>query len=433
MGTIARLQQGCNRCWRCCRCCRRNNAFITPATSAAESFVSALEDTEDVHESHELEVQREQASKVVRKQLCEKMGSLAVETWEASKRARSAATVAGSRGPNEAPWRDCSTPGKASCFVKTARCDDGKVRSEVAIEVNTADHIDVMNLLEVSPEGVAGTIPVVVDSLRWLEWFPMMERVEVLHRWGPTEMLMRLEFKLPVVRIRLMFYIYLCFVNRLDEEDGCVELLICSDDGDMGRFAKGVAVELQAQSAAAPTADAEATFLGVKLPLAPKKGLVIKADLDFMSLRLLPVAPGVFQERCIILGEENCPLEWVTNQIWRTMSRNLNSIIAKRASEAPVQALSGEDLRFFAELGRQIDAVAAKRQAEARAHAQAQGQTQVQTQAPAQASVQLVETTSILTAAKGGQDSARSKASSRWSKRDDGAPLLSNTAPMQEP
>mmetsp|Transcript_107684 Transcript_107684/g.335800 ORF Transcript_107684/g.335800 Transcript_107684/m.335800 type:complete len:211 (+) Transcript_107684:378-1010(+) len=195
---------------------------------------------------------------------------------------------------------------------------------------------------------------------------PMCQSAEVVRRWGPTELLAHLDFRLPVVGLHLLCDVYICLVDRLEEE-GCLEVLFCSSGSSVaGALCGGRGTAAGCEGAAAATAvraprpgagaGAEARgFLGAFLPSAARSWRAVQAEVDAGSLRLWPTdSRGLQHHACFVLsGEERCPLDSVVCQIWRMFSRNMVSLLAHRSREAPLPVGSAR-LAFYEALAQRI-------------------------------------------------------------------------------
>jgi len=210
---------------------------------------------------------------------------------------------------------------------------------------------------------MSGALLSILEFESFPYWMPMCQAADVLRRWSPGEQLVRLEFRLPVIHLRLEFLIYCRLVNRLDEE-GFLELLLCSPGGAAAGAFSGAG-----RDPGSPPADerrpfkSAPCFLGVQIPA--RRRLVARSELDCGSLRIYPAAGNSLQQRArfVLQSEERCPVDTVISMIWRMLSRNLIPILAKYATGSHQQDMSPAKFAFYAELERGL--LAASRRAAA--------------------------------------------------------------------
>lgn len=256
----------------------------------------------------------------------------------------------------------------ARCWVRTRRRQGRRHETRVVVEVRTADQVPEMRLIEEpaarrSGSEVRGALLVLLEFEAWPRWMPMCQTSEVLRRWGPGELLTRLDFKLPVVGVHLRTTCYIRLIDRLEEE-GCLEMVVCS-------VGSALAAELLPGAVTGGAGDrgaAATSFLGVALPGAARWARVgVHAEVDYASLRIWPTGGGGGEHlvRFVMAGEERCPLDRVINMIWRMLARNLVPILARRACEAPI-ITSRERADFYTQLERKVVAASARAEAASR-------------------------------------------------------------------
>jgi len=335
------LWRGCRRrC--CCRWGRRrglerelagSTGFLTPAASEG-SFASLPE-----------ELLAEVDTEGARRRLCSELSRAAGDA------VRVTAAALQQPGNGEARWRDCSSPGKARCWVRIQR-GGPRAETQIVMESDTADHVEAVELVKPLPPATAsGALLVLLEFGSWPQWMPMCQAANIVQRWGPAELLARVDFKLPVVGLHLLCDAYVCLVDRLEEE-GCLEVLVCSAGSRL-------VTALGDGGCGSPASDGRQSFMGVPLRRGPSGWLSVRAEVDFASLRLWPTEAGGLQHRaCFVLsGEERCPVDSVIHQIWRMFSRNFIAMLASRAAEFPVPVTASQ-LAFYEDLQQRIAAAA---------------------------------------------------------------------------
>jgi len=188
----------------------------------------------------------------------------------------------------------------------------------------------------------------------------------VLRRWGPGEILAHMDFKLLAVGIHLETTVYMRLVNRLDEE-GCVELLVCSAGSNMAKSLSHSEVSVMSDIEAPALASlspgnvssaeqASNSFLGVHLPNGSSRRFAVRAEVDCACLRLWPKGGAGLQQRVIFMlaGQEKCPVDRVVCMIWRFLAKNTVNILDKRVAECPRDAMDPERLKYYRALEEQI-------------------------------------------------------------------------------
>lgn len=270
----------------------------------------------------------------------------------------------------------------------------GRPRAEtrLVIEFNTADQLPEAELLRTAPvtasqlpgTSAGGSVSsassvssssdvaqmssivcgliVMLDLNKWTEWMPMCCVSEVLHEWGPDEQLARLDFKLPVVGLHLLVDVYICTIDRLEEE-GCIEILVCTSGSYLVGTHGGSEHNDAAGNHRPRTENGEPKSLfGVPLPKrSANRWLSAQPVVDFASLRVWPTKSRGPQSRiCFVLsGEEKCPVDSVICMIWRMFSKSLAPVLARRVAEAPI-SVSAARFAWYRELERKM-AIAAQR------------------------------------------------------------------------
>merc|ERR1740130_1527980 len=130
----------------------------------------------------------------------------------------------------------------------------------------------------------------------WPEGLLFCERVDILHRWGPKEVLCVLYVKLPIVDIRIETMLYIRCVDFLETE-GSVGAVITG----AGRIAR------------------VAESLGIPVPQPLDRGTVVKAAVDYVYVGVHP-DPKNRHMRFLCSVEESLPYDWMVRQIWGALS-----------------------------------------------------------------------------------------------------------------
>jgi len=220
-----------------------------------------------------------------------------------------------------AAFQECSTPGKAECRVRVVRAPGVRAQLTVAADmdmkgmrlVSTISPTSAEQAIPPGPSGnaglsvVGGTLQMMLEPETYPEWVLFCERVDVLHRWGPQEVLFVLYMKLPIVNIRIECMLYIGFFDDLDE-DGCAGAVI----------AGGARIEKLAQ------------LLGIPAPVPHNRGPVVKANLDFCKASVYPSKKNP-HGRWILSVEESCPMDWMVRHIWKALSGRLMGILSREA------------------------------------------------------------------------------------------------------
>ncbi|CAK0841071.1 unnamed protein product [Prorocentrum cordatum] len=343
--------------WTCMRrcCCRRRRdlqesltlgngetpGYWTPARSISNcSFTTAQECEEGGQRSFE-------GVQELRQKLAQVASALLLEVASLNVQQGVATTARGA-------WHNVGTHGRSKGWVQTERRSRAETR--VVLRINTADQVSEFCMIKMSspvvrfelggdsvvssPCVVEGALAVLLELESWPSWFPMCQRADVLQRWSPGEMLVQLDFKLPVIHLHLLVNLYIGAIDRL-REDGCLDLVICSANS---KFARGVVTQ-------EPGHDGGTRFLDVRLPpvMLPRFQAGIDANADVAMLRISPMSGQGDHQRvqfCLV-GEEPCPIDWLPRKIWRMLARNLVSMLERRMSEAPPIPVSPTAARFY--------------------------------------------------------------------------------------
>lgn len=359
-------------CRRRCLFWRRNEAeeaFLTPTSSwAGKSFLSFVSFASHAEAQFSAEVcEAGSGGEAVRHRLCEELRRYASCVYGSS-------PLASARLPgSSAAWHNCNTNRKACCFVQTSRRPTGSAeRSEtrVAISLESRDHVPELPMVQTLEDGtISGALLTIMEFELWPQWMPMCQSAEVLKCWSPGEQIVRLDFRLPIVRIHLECLVYVCLVDLLEEE-GCLELLACSF-GSAPAKAVIAAVDHETAASSNTPADAAASeapaastpkkssfpssFLGVSA--GSRKPFGMRTELHVFSLRIYPaggsrgLSHGI---RLVLSGEERCPVDSVVCMIWRMLSRSLISVLSLTAGQQQHPPMVPARHMFYADLERKI-------------------------------------------------------------------------------
>lgn len=270
------------------------------------------------------------------------------------------AIATGARDPI-AQWRDLSSPGVADCWVRTVR--KPVATSTILCSVKSVNQTPNLALLNVdkAQSTVSGSLMLMTDMDTWPLWVPMCQSCTVLERYGPNEMLTRIEFKIPVVGIRTESIIYTNLVDRLDEE-GYLDFRACTP---LGAIAQKCDEEHCAEceergevanpSLVLGAADEDFdTFWGAQVPKAGR--FTMRGEVDCGSMRLYPTGNGQQEYVLLQVAEEKSPMDSIVNQIWKTISRQLMGIIVSKVALQKPLEVSAERLEYFVDLERRIAA-----------------------------------------------------------------------------
>jgi len=321
--------------------------YLTPARSISDcSFTTAL----DFEEGGQRGFQRVQE---LRQTLSQVAGALLLEIADLNVQEGIATTARGA-------WHNVGTHGKSKGWVQTER--GSRAETRVVLDIDTADQVSEFCMIKLSspvvrfelaqdtvvssPCVAEGALPVLLELESWPRWFPMCQRADVLQRWSPGEMLVQLDFKLPVIHLHLLVNLYVGTIDRLSE-DGYLDLVICSANS---KLASGVVTH-------EPGPAGRTRFLDVQLPPAvlPRFQAGIDANADVAMLRISPRSGGnQHRVQFCLIGEEPCPIDWLPRKIWRMMSRSLVSMLERRMSEAPPITVSPDGAQFYKEVEENI-------------------------------------------------------------------------------
>merc|ERR1712070_26635 len=125
-------------------------------------------------------------------------------------------------------FKDCSVPGKSKSLVRVVRPPKERAQLTVVAEMmmQAMRLVTVQGAAEVPASckqavlsSINGGIPMMMEPETWPEWVLFCERVDVLHRWSPWEVLFVLYMKLPIVNIRIETMLYMNYYDHLETED----------------------------------------------------------------------------------------------------------------------------------------------------------------------------------------------------------------------
>jgi len=254
----------------------------------------------------------------------------------------------------QAAWRDNSSPGLAECFVRTVR---GGTRQEtsvaIAVEtVNQAPHFPLVESGE-APGSIRGALIQLLEFDSWPRWMMYSEQATVIKEWGPGQQIVHLSFKLPL-GLRLEAIVFVALIDRLDK-DGFLEVVVCSPAS-----AVHLAV-MQEYADSLHGRPGSHGFLGVHTG-GRKSRLGVLAEVDFAAVRIYPHADGNGVRHRLefsLAGEEKLPLDRVIDLIWRSLSRNLVSILGKHVNQDRGSVFSPSKMAFYQHLADRIDSMVA--------------------------------------------------------------------------
>mmetsp|Transcript_103003 Transcript_103003/g.181480 ORF Transcript_103003/g.181480 Transcript_103003/m.181480 type:complete len:385 (-) Transcript_103003:101-1255(-) len=349
-------------------------AFLTPASSfAGTSFLSFVSFASHAEAQFSAEVcEAGSGGETVRRRLCEELRRTASFVYDSSPLASARLPGAG------AAWQNCNTTRKSCCFVQTTRRPPGREeRSEtrVVISLESVDHVPELPLVQTLRDGsMSGALMTILEFELWPQWMPMCQSAEVLKCWSPGEQIVRIDFRLPIVRIHLECLVYVCLVDRLQEE-GCLELLACSF-GSAAAKAVTATIEQEEQEAAASSgapldaaaseaattalpkrsATSSSSFLGVSAG-SRRKRFGMRTEVHCVSLRIYPTGGShgrAHRIRLVLSGEERCPMDSAVCMIWRMLSRSLISVLSLTVGQQQHQPMVPSRHAFYADLERKI-------------------------------------------------------------------------------
>jgi len=246
--------------------------------------------------------------------------------------AEAGAALSGSSpgGAATSSFKDCNVqpPEKGKCLARVIRAPNAPVETTIAADLSMKGMPLVTPTANpASPETagsstISGTVPMMMEPESWPEWLLFCERVDILHRWGPDEVLAVLYMKLPIVNIRIESMLYIRYFDLLDE-DGCVGVQIAGG----GRLAK------------------MAQRLGIPAPAPLDRGQVFKADCDYVHVSIYPDEMSRHM-RFLLTVVESIPMDWVIRYIWGTLGARLMGILAGDAEKRRAKGRSQSDEGF---------------------------------------------------------------------------------------
>lgn len=233
---------------------------------------------------------------------------LSANIWEAVEVANKEAEGALS-GTSVGDFREMSTPGVCKCFARVIR--PPKVLAQLTVVADLV--MKGMRLVTTTGGNVYGAIHMMLEPETWPEWVLLCERADILHRFGPEEVLCVLYMKLPIVNIRVEVMLYIKWFDHLDGEGRCGAILAGGD-----RIAH------------------VAQLVGLPAPKPIDHGWsVVKANLDYVSVSIDPIEE-TRSMRFLVSVEETCPMDWMVRYIWGMFAARLMGILASKV-EARVE------------------------------------------------------------------------------------------------
>jgi len=245
----------------------------------------------------------------MRRQLC---GNV----WEAVEAANTEAAGAMSGAGGLGDFRDCSTPGKCKCLARVIRPPNVLAQLTVVADLVMKG----MRLVTTSGGNVYGAIHMMLEPETWPEWVLLCERADILHRFGPDEVLCVLYMKLPIVNLRVEVMLYIKWFDRLDGDGRCGAILAGGD-----RIAH------------------VAQLVGLPVPKPIDHGWsVVKANLDYVQVSIDPVEETRHM-RFLVSVEETCPMDWMVRYIWGMIAARLMGILSSKV-EARMEQKRGSTM-----------------------------------------------------------------------------------------
>mmetsp|Transcript_49478 Transcript_49478/g.115724 ORF Transcript_49478/g.115724 Transcript_49478/m.115724 type:complete len:407 (-) Transcript_49478:26-1246(-) len=335
-------------CCCCRRCCRggESEPFHSPENSTSGSFASACEDLE------------ESIWPIVRE-------TLVAELHKASTQALQCAAdfARGLRSGHQpaldgplTSWRNNSSPGLAECYVRTMR-GGSRQETSVAIAVETVHQAPHFPLVESGdePGSIRGALIQLLEFDSWPRWMMYSEQATVIKQWGPGQQIVHLSFKLPL-GVRLEAIVFVALIDRLDKE-GFLEVVVCSPASALHQ----VVLQEYSDSLHGRPGPGSNGFLGVHTG-GKRSRLGVLAEVDFAAVRIYPHADGNGVRHRLefsLAGEEKLPLDRVVDLIWRSLSRNLVSILGKHVNQDRGSIFSPAKMAFYQRLADRIDGMVA--------------------------------------------------------------------------
>lgn len=294
------------------------------------------------------------------------IGKIADECELTSKAALAEQRQTTRRASGDGCWRDCGTPNVADFAIRSKRQDTERPYTTIVARIDTANQVQEALIVRTFPEtgSVKGGMPMALEVEAFPEWVPFCRSATLVREWSLTETIARLEFKVPVINIRVTLLAYICMIDRLDEEDACIEVRLCTLGGTAAKQAQDmIAAEsstgrvLEEAQDGQEQVEAPEPFLGVPVPL-PTGRLDIVPDVDCSRMKFYPNGKGGLRQEIAAVTEleESMPaaLDGSVDRIWRMLARNLLPIAMKRVDKAKPFAVSPSRFRYYQELERRI-------------------------------------------------------------------------------